>query len=117
MSDPEKSGNNVNPGDAKISPEAAAAFGKARRSFGFSIGIMLLGFMAVGFALVYRLNRDSPPPPQTAAVLVPDGAEVVSALSSDGTIQVTYSVGGSVSLAIFDAGTGELVRTIEIGRR
>ncbi len=78
---------------------------------------MLVGFMAVGFALVYRLNRDSPPPPQTAAVLVPAEAEVVSALSTDGTIQVTYSLNGSVSLAVFDAGTGELIRTIEIGRR
>lgn len=78
---------------------------------------MVLGFMAVGFALVYRLNRDSPPPPQTAAVLVPAGAEVVSALSADGTIQITYSLDGSVALAIFDSATGELIRTVEIGRR
>lgn len=78
---------------------------------------MLLGFMAVGFALVYRLNRDTPPPPQAAAVLVPAGAEVISALSADGAVQITYSLEGTTALAIFDSGTGELLRTIEIGRR
>lgn len=78
---------------------------------------MLLGFMAVAFALVYRLNRDTPPPVQASAVLVPAGAEVVSALSSDGTVQITYRLDGAVSLAVFDAATGEIIRTIDIGQR
>lgn len=78
---------------------------------------MLLGFMAVGFALVYRLSRDSPPPPQAATVLVPAGAEIVSALSNDGTVQITYSLDGTTTLAIFDSASGELTRSVEIGRR
>lgn len=92
-----------------------AMLGKARRSFGISIGILLLGFMAIGFALVYRVMRDSPPPPVAAEVLLPAGANVVSALNLDGTIQVTYSAGGATILSVFDAGTGALLRTIQLG--
>lgn len=89
--------------------------GKARRSFGISIGILLLGFMAIGFALVYRVMRDSPPPTMAASVSIPGGAEVISAINVDGTVQVTYRAGGAVLLNIFDAGTGMLTRSVEIG--
>lgn len=89
--------------------------GKARRSFGISIGILLLGFMAIGFALVYRVMRDSPPPAIADTISIPAGAQVVSALNTDGTIQVTYQVGGATILSIFDAATGALQRTVQIG--
>ncbi len=78
------------------------------------MGIMLLGFMAVGFALVYRMTRDSPPPAVAEAVSIPAGSEVISALSNDGTIQVTYRAGDAIMLSVFDAGTGELVRSTRI---
>ncbi|KKB75998.1 hypothetical protein VW35_19920 [Devosia soli] len=78
------------------------------------MGIMLLGFMAIGVAVVYRLMRDAPPPTIAASVSVPAGSEVVSALSVDGTIQVTYIAGGAVMLALFDAETGELRQTTAI---
>ena len=69
-------------------------FSKARRSFGISIGILLLGFMAIGFALVYRVMRDAPPPAVADMVSVPAGASVVSAVVNEGAINVTYTVGG-----------------------
>ena len=97
-----------------MTPEAAAAIGKARRSAGFAMGIMLLGFMAIGVAVVYRLMRDAPPPTIAASVSIPPGAEVVSALTTDGTIQVTYRAGGAVMLSVFDAKTGELRQSTEI---
>ena len=97
-----------------MTPEAAAAIGKARRSAGFAMGIMLLGFMAIGVAVVYRLMRDAPPPTIAASVSVPTGAEVLSALTTDGTIQVTYRAGGAVMLSVFDAKTGELRQNTEI---
>jgi len=78
------------------------------------MGIMLLGFMAIGVAVVYRLMRDAPPPTIAASVSVPAGAEVVSAITLDGTIQVTYRAGGAVMLALFDSETGELRQTTEI---
>ena len=70
--------------------------------------------MAIGFALVYRVMRDAPPPEVAASVSVPAGAEVVSAVVADGTINVTYRIDGSVTLALFDQKTGELTRSVEI---
>ena len=89
--------------------------GKARRSFGISIGILLLGFMAIGIALVYRAMRDTPPPALAESVVLPPGAEVVSALVSEGAINVTYTVDGVTTLALFDQGTGELTRAVVLG--
>lgn len=89
--------------------------GKARRSFAVSMGILLLGFMAIGVALVYRVMRDSPPPAMAASVSVPAGAEIISAINTDGTIQVTFEAGGAVMLNVFDAGTGQLQRSVQIG--
>jgi len=88
--------------------------GKARRSFGISIGILLLGFMAIGFALVYRVLRDAPPPPVAEVVSVPAGAEVVSAVVAEGAITVTYRLNGTVVMALFNQETGELTRSVEI---
>jgi len=89
--------------------------GKARRSFGISIGILLLGFMAIGFALVYRVMRDAPPSAIAETVVLPAGAEVVSATLAEGAINVTYLLDGQTVLSLFDAATGELSRSVEIG--
>lgn len=91
--------------------------GKARRSFAVSMGILLVGFMAIGVALVYRVMRDAPPPAMAATVAVPAEAEVISAVTTDGTIQVTYRLAGATTLSVFDAGTGELERSVTIARQ
>ena len=91
-------------------------FSKARRSFGISIGILLLGFMAIGFALVYRVMRDAPPPTVADTITLPACASVVSALVNEGAINVTYTIGGVTTLALFYQATGELVRTVVIGQ-
>ena len=98
-----------------LSPEAKAILAKARRSFGISIGILLLGFMAIGFALVYRSMRDSPAPELAASVSVPAGAEVISAVVADGAVNVTYRIGGVVTLGLYDQKSGELTRSVVIG--
>ncbi|MBJ3786967.1 DUF6476 family protein [Devosia sediminis] len=113
MSNPET--NPPGSTDTELTPEAMAMLGKARRSFAVSMGILLLGFMAIGVALVYRVMRDSPPPSVAESVAVPQGAEVISAINTDGTIQVTFSAGGATLLNIYDAGTGELERSVTIG--
>jgi hypothetical protein len=103
--------------DEPLSPEALAMFSKARRSFGISIGILLLGFMAIGIALVYRVMRDAPPPAVAESVTLPAGAEVVSALVSEGAINVTYTVNGVTTLALFDQESGEMTRSVVLGSR
>jgi hypothetical protein len=113
MSDPSNTGP-VGQDAEPLSPEAQAVLGKARRSFGISIGILLLGFMAIGFAIVYRVMRDAPPPSMAAAVSVPAGAEVISASSADGTINVLYRLDGVVMLGAFDRETGAATGTVRI---
>lgn len=78
------------------------------------MGIMLLGFMAIGFAVVYRVMRDSPPPTIADTVTLPAGAEVISAITTDGTIQITFTAGGATMLNVFDANSGELQRSVTI---
>lgn len=102
--------------DEPLSPEALAALSKARRSFGISIGILLLGFMAIGFALVYRVLRDAPPPAVAEAVVLPAGASVLSALVNDRAINVTYTLDGVTTLALFNQSTGELISEVVIGQ-
>jgi len=112
MSNPDQNQNQA--ADTELSPEALAMLGKARRSFAVSMGILLLGFMAIGFALVYRVMRDSPPPAVAETVSIPAGSEVLSAINVDGSVQVTHQLGGAVTLSVFDAGSGELLRSVRI---
>jgi hypothetical protein len=112
MSNPNETGADTQKADAPLTPEAIAMLGKARRSFGVSIGILLLGFMAIGVALVYRVMRDAPPPAIAETVVLPAGASVVSAMVNAGTINVTYAVDGVTTLALFDQATGELIQSV-----
>jgi hypothetical protein len=111
--------NGMDTPEQELSPEARAALAKARRSFGISMGILLAGFMAIGLALVYRITRDAPPAqpeaPQLAAELsLPAGAQILSALVSDGVVNVTYRLDTNTVLALFDPETGELTATVQI---
>lgn len=71
--------------------------------------------MAIGFALVYRVMRDAPPPAVAEAVVLPDGATVLSALVNDRAINVTYTLDGVTTLALFNQSTGELISQVVIG--
>lgn len=78
------------------------------------MGTLLLGFMAIGFAIVYRVMRDAPPPTVAESVLVPAEAEVVSAVLSDGAINVTYTLNGVTTLSLFDRATGDMTGSVVI---
>lgn len=102
-----------------MTPEARAIIGRARKSFAFSIVLLLVGFIAIGGALVYRASRASPEtaPAQNytaAAVKVPAGAEIVSAVAAGGKISVTYRHGSAVSMRIFDGKTGAVIGEIPV---
>ncbi len=108
--------------DAPLTPEARALIGRARRSFLFSIGLLLLGLIAIGGGLVYKSVQPSAPAPATvtggdyalASVKVPAGAEVVAASAAEGKLTVTYRNGGSTSIRIFDGRTGEMLREVPV---
>ena len=106
----------------KLTPEAMAVITRARRSFIFSIGLLVVGFIVIGGALVYRATRDSgstaAPPGDAAyaaaAVKIPAGATIVSAIASGGQISVTYKNGSATNLRIFDGKTGAILREVPV---
>jgi hypothetical protein len=117
MSAPDPSAETENAPDAPLSPEAQKLLKRARRGFGVSVGILLLGFIAIGGALVYRATRDTGGPSQTYAVeqvALPVGAEIVSAVASDGFVTVTYRLGPQTQIRLYDGKTGEMRRQMEI---
>jgi multidrug efflux pump subunit AcrA (membrane-fusion protein) len=109
-----------NSGEAQLTPEARALMGRARRSFLFSIGLLLVGFLAVGAGIVYKSTQVPETPAASgadyalAAVKLPSGAEIVSAVAADGRVSVTYRNGATTSIRIFDGRTGEILREIPV---
>jgi hypothetical protein len=112
MSDPTKTETQ------ELTPEARSIIARARKSFLFSIGLLLLGFIAIGGALVYRASQSSPAPSGAAYVIasmkIPAGAEVISAVAADGQLTVTYKAGAMTTVRIFDGKTGEMLREIPV---
>ena len=103
----------------ELTPEARTIIARARKSFLFSIGLLIVGFIAIGGALVYRSVQTSTPAPSgadyvIASLKIPSGAELVSAVAADGKLTVTYTAGLMTSVRIFDGKTGELIREIPV---
>jgi hypothetical protein len=113
MSDPQNT--NETP---ELSPEARTIIGRARTSFLFSIGLLIVGFIAIAGALVYRASQDGGESSGSeyviAALKIPAGAEIISAVAADGRLTVTYRSGAMTSVRIFDGKTGEMVREIPV---
>jgi hypothetical protein len=115
MSDPQK----TVPSE-ELTPEARAIMGRARKSFLFSIGLLIVGFIAIGGALVYRASQsgDSSPGQGSdyviASLKIPAGAEIISAVAADGQLTITYRAGPMTSVRIFDGKSGEMIREIPV---
>ncbi|HEY8594595.1 MAG TPA: hypothetical protein VIL84_05065 [Devosiaceae bacterium] len=108
---------NPHSGDApeELTPEARAVIGRARRSFGLSIAVLMVGFIAIALALVYRSARDGGSPADGYAlgeIALPAGASVVSIVPSEGMIAVTYDLGGVTQLRLIDGKTGAVLRDV-----
>jgi predicted nucleic acid-binding Zn ribbon protein len=103
--------------DEPLSPEAEAVMAKARRRAGLSMLVMMVGFMAVVLAVVYRLatmGGDVTDQYALQSIALPEGAQVISAQVQDGLVTVTYGAEGGQAIRIFDGETGEMVREIAV---
>jgi hypothetical protein len=103
--------------ESELTPEQQQIIGKARRSFGVSMLILMAGFIAIAGALVYRATRDDggvAAKYPLAEIALPAGAEVISAVPGDGAIAVTYSVAGVTQLRLIDGETGVVLRDIPV---
>lgn len=81
-----------------------------------SMGILLVGLIAVGIAVVYRASQSGGGGSDysLAMLRIPQGGEVVSAVAADGRLSVTYKVGAMTSVRIFDGKSGEMIREIPV---
>lgn len=90
---------------------------RARRSFLLSMGLLVAGLAIIGGILVFRSPASSGSAGaeySLAALKVPAGAEVLSAVAADGKVTVTYRAGTVTSVRIFDGRNGEMVREIPL---
>lgn len=90
---------------------------KARRRAGFSVLIMLIGFMAIAGVIVYRVSSMSGGVETRYAleqVSVPAGATLISSQVADGLVTVTYAIDGASGIRVYDGASGELVREIAV---
>ena len=104
-----------------MTPEARAIIARARKSFLFSIGLLIVGFLAIGGVLIFKsVSTTNSGGTSTgadyiiASLKIPSGAEVVSAVAADGKVTLTYKAGLMTSVRIFDGKTGEMIREIPV---
>ena len=102
----------------ELSAEARSIIGRARKSFLLSMGLLLLGLVAIGGALLFRSSGGSASPSGAdyviASMQIPAGAEIISAVAADGQLTVTYRAGPMTSVRIFDGKSGEMLREIPV---
>ncbi len=90
---------------------------RARKSFLVSMGLLVVGLIAIGGALVYRASQSDGKAGGDyviAALKIPAGGEVVSAVAADGRVTVTYRLGPLTSVRIFDGKSGEMIREVPV---
>lgn len=92
---------------------------RARKSFMVTMGLLVLGFLAIGGALIYRSANSGGSSSGgaeyvIASLKIPVGAEVVSAVAADGKVTLTYKSGLMTSVRIFDGKSGEMIREIPV---
>jgi hypothetical protein len=114
MSVPDPSGEDQK---SEMTDEARVIIGKARRSFGFSMSILILGFMAIVLALVYRATKDRESAADLVAleeIALPASAEVRSMVPVNDVIAITYIMEGQTVLRLVDGATGEMIREVVV---
>lgn len=103
-----------------MTPEARAVIDRARRSFLISMGVLMVGFIAIGGALIFRSTTGAVSSGSSgadyviAALKIPADAEVVSAVAADGKVTVTFRSGAMTSVRIFDGRSGDMIREVPI---
>lgn len=81
------------------------------------MAILLVGFIAIVGALVYRAYRDGDAAASRYAletVSLPAGAELLSASTTDSVVTLAYRLDGKTMIRILDLKSGEAVGQIEV---
>lgn len=107
--------------DAPLDPAADRLRRKLTWLLAGSLGVMILGLIAVFSAIVYRVTADPAPPAERAAdaaptaVTLPAGARIVFADLDGQRLLVRVALpGGATRLIIFDARNGAVQSEVEL---
>ncbi len=110
---------NNNTQNEAISPEAIAIIKRAKRSFIFSMSLLIIGLIIVAFAVISRSdtkggtdNADLTQKYSAGMIIVPEGAKIISAVASEGIISVSYEIEGKTVLRLIDGANGAIIRDI-----
>lgn len=94
---------------------------KLRRLILVSGTTVLVGFLAVLFAVMYKIAPDRGKPalsasaePVTLADVLPAGARVVSTALDGNLLALTIDLSGATRIVVVDVGTGAVVRRIDL---
>lgn len=118
MTDSDPRSNSIESnGDDELSPEALGIIQRARRSFGYSIAILLLGFVAIVGALVYRAVRDDDAAQsryELSQISLPIGAQVLSVATDRDALAITYSIDGAAHVRFVQIANGDVLGEIAL---
>ncbi|MEX0343474.1 MAG: fimbrial protein [Rhizobiaceae bacterium] len=107
--------------DKPLDPAVERVRRKMMRLMAISIGIMMIGLMAVLFAIVYKISaRDEAAAPAgdtfETVIAIPPGAKIVSqSLSGDRLTLLAEHANGRQTIFIFDTAMRKVVGRIEVG--
>ncbi len=116
-----KNSSDDNSTSEDISPEVVAVIARAKRSFIFSIGLLIVGLLSIALVLIFKSDErdnnleaknDIKNKYSVGMLVVPDGAQIVSAVPSEGMVAVTYIKNGKTILRLIDGTTGAIIRDI-----
>lgn len=100
-----------------MTDETRKVIGSAKRSFGFSMGILLIGFVSIMLVLVYRVTRDEGSPVDQYVleqIVVPESVTITSITTNEGIVAVTYQQDGNTLLRLLDGASGEVLADIPV---
>ncbi|WP_156912045.1 hypothetical protein [Kaistia adipata] len=107
--------------DAPLDPAMERVRLKLRRLILVSGTTVLVGFLAVLFAVMYKIAPDRsksalPTGAEDVAIanVLPEGARIVSTALDGSLLALTIEVSGATRIVVVDVGTGAVVRRIEL---
>ncbi len=119
-----KKSSSDNSTSEEISPEVVAVITRAKRSFMFSIGLLVVGLISVALVIIFKsgnidenvrknISKDKESLYELGMIIVPSEAKIISSVPSSGLIGVTYEIEGKVKLRLIDGTTGSIIRDID----
>ncbi len=107
-----------------ISPETIAVINRAKKSFLFSISLLIIGLIIVAIAIIYRdggndnilQNNSQAANYSLGMIVIPEGAQIISVVPSEGMIGVSYILNGKEKLRLIDGNNGAIIRDIDFVR-